>query len=49
VEVKEEDKFKTAFSVPVGHYEWNVMPFSLNNAPTKFQRVMDNALKQYFD
>ena len=47
--IKEEDKFKTAFSVPAGHYEWNVMPFGLKNAPSKFQRVMDDALKQYFD
>ena len=38
VAVKEEDKFKTAFSVPVGHYEWNVMPFSLNNAPNQVSK-----------
>jgi hypothetical protein len=49
VAVKEEDKFKTTFSVPAGHYEWNVMPFGLKNAPAKFQRVMDNILKPYFD
>jgi hypothetical protein len=41
--------FKTAFSVPAGHYEWNFITFGLNNAPSKFQRVMDDALKQYFD
>jgi len=35
VEVKEEDKFKTTFNVPTGHYEWNVMPFGLNNAPNQ--------------
>ena len=49
VAIKEEDKFKTAFGVPAGHYEWNVMPFGLKNSPSKFQRVMDDALKQYFD
>ena len=49
VAIKEEDKFKTTFSVPAGHYEWNVMPFGLKNAPSKFQRVMDNVLKPYFD
>jgi hypothetical protein len=49
VAIKEEDKFKIAFSVPAGHYEWNIMPFGLKNAPTKFQRVMDDTLKAYFD
>ena len=49
VAIKEEDKFKTSFSVPAGHYEWNIMPFRLKNAPSKFQRVMDNVLNPYFD
>jgi len=49
VAIKEEDKFKTTFNVPAGHYEWNVMPFGLKNAPAKFQRVMDDTLKPYFD
>ena len=47
--IKEDDKFKTAFSVPVGHYEWNVMPFGLNHAPSKFQKVMDSIFKPYFE
>jgi hypothetical protein len=29
VAIHEKDKFKTAFNVPAGHYEWNVMPFGL--------------------
>lgn len=49
VAIKEEDKFKKTFSIPAGHYEWNVMPFGLKNAPAKFQRVMDDTLKPYFD
>ena len=48
VAIHEEDKFKTAFSIPAGHYEWNVMPFGLKNAPSKFQKVMDDIFKQYF-
>lgn len=49
VAIREEDKFKTTFNVPAGHYEWNVMPFGLKNALAKFQRVMDDTLKPYFD
>ena len=33
VQIAEKDKYKTAFTVPFGHYEWNVMPFGLKNAP----------------
>lgn len=27
VSIKEKDWFKTAFTVSLGHYEWNIMPF----------------------
>ena len=47
--IVEKDKVKTTFSIPVGHYEWNVMPFGLKHAPSKFQKVMDSIFKPYFD
>ena len=32
---------KITFLVPLGHYEWNIMPFDLKNAPPEFQNIMD--------
>ena len=36
IQIDETDRYKTAFTVPFGHYEWNVMPFDLKNAPSDF-------------
>ena len=33
IQLHKKDKYKTAFTVPFGHYEWNVMHFGLKNAP----------------
>jgi len=42
IQIAEQDRYKTAFTVPFGHYEWNVMPFGLKNAPSKFQNIMND-------
>lgn len=45
IRLKEESKPLTAFSCPLGQYEWNVVPFGLKQAPGLFQRFMDNSFK----
>lgn len=45
IEMNSKDIQKTAFTVEGGHYEFLRMPFGLRNAPSTFQRVMDNVLK----
>ena len=37
---------KTAFRTYLGHFEWNVMPFGLCNAPATFQNAMNNLFGQ---
>lgn len=45
ISVAPEDIKKTAFSAPIGQYEYRKMPFGLKNAPVTFQRIMDQILK----
>lgn len=44
VEIKEEDKMKTAFKFENMVYEWNRMPMGFKNAPSIFQKMMDKLL-----
>ena len=47
IQIKPEDRYKTTFTVPFGHYEWNVMPFGLKNAHSEFQNMMNDIFNDY--
>ena len=41
LEVREEDRPKTAFTMGSGLYQFTVMPFGLCNVPATFERLME--------
>ncbi len=45
VRLQESDCEKTAFSTPLGHFEFKVLPFGLCNAPSVFAAVMGDIFK----
>nr|GFB63044.1 putative reverse transcriptase domain-containing protein [Tanacetum cinerariifolium] len=47
--VRVEDIPKTAFRTRYGHYEFQVMPFELTNAPAVFMDLMNRVCKPYLD
>nr|GEZ76504.1 putative reverse transcriptase domain-containing protein [Tanacetum cinerariifolium] len=47
--VREQDISKTAFRTRYGHYEFQVMPFRLTNAPAVFMDLMNRVCKPYLD
>ena len=47
VQITPKDRYKTTFTVPFRHYEWNVMPFGLKNAPSEFQNIMNDIFNTY--
>ncbi|GJU91261.1 putative reverse transcriptase domain-containing protein [Tanacetum coccineum] len=47
--VRDEDIPKTAFRIRYGHYEFQVMPFGLINAPAVFMDLMNRVCKPYLD
>ncbi|GJV93184.1 putative reverse transcriptase domain-containing protein [Tanacetum coccineum] len=47
--VQDKDIPKTAFRTRYGHYEFQVMPFGLSNAPAVFMDLMNRVCRPYLD
>ncbi len=49
IRIKKGDEWKTAFRTRYGHYEYQVLPFGLTNAPATFQAYINKALSGFLD
>ena len=47
IQIREFDRYKTAFTTPFCHYKWNVMPFGLKNIPSEFQNIMNEIFNPF--
>ena len=47
--ITSEDVPKTAFTTPLGHFQYKVLCFGLTNAPATFQSVMNRLFAPYID
>ena len=49
VRIKDEDINKTTFRTRYDHYEFTVVSFGLENAPTVFMCLMNGVFRDYLD
>jgi len=49
IRIRKGDEWKTAFCTRYGHYEYQVIPFGLVNAPATLQAMMTTILSEFMD
>jgi hypothetical protein len=49
IRIKGGDEWKIAFWTRYGQFEYNVMPFGLNNAPVIFQHLLNDIFQEFLD
>jgi hypothetical protein len=49
IRITDGDEWKTAFRTRYGLFEYNVVPFSLSNAPSAFQHFINDVLHEHLD
>ncbi len=47
--IREGDKWKTAFRIRYGHFEYQIMPFGLTNILVTFQGYINKILTEKLD
>ncbi len=47
IRIAQEDIQKTAFTTPVGHFQFKVLCFGLTNSPAVFQKAMHDVFRPY--
>lgn len=49
MKTRKRDEWKTAFRTQYGHFEYQMMPFGLSNAPASFQGYINQILAEKLD
>ena len=49
IQIRPKDRYKTTSIVAFGQYEWNVMMFGLKNAPSEFQKIMNEICNPFIE
>ena len=49
IRIRKANEWKTTFRTRYSHYEYNVIPFGLDNAPATFQAMMNTILRDFLN